>query len=123
VRQRLVDLYIRETLLSLGAERARAAQKAGREPGPAGSIGKLASALIAARYRDLLFDLRGIGSVAWADGDGAEWAERALDTLSQGIAGGTNEIQRNILGDRVLGLPREPAVDRDVPFKDLLVNK
>jgi alkylation response protein AidB-like acyl-CoA dehydrogenase len=67
--------------------------------------------------------VRGIASVAWADGDGAEWAERALDTLAQGIAGGTNEIQRNILGDRVLGLPREPSIDRDVPFQDLLANR
>jgi alkylation response protein AidB-like acyl-CoA dehydrogenase len=123
VRQRLADLYIRETLLSLGAERARAQVKAGREPGPSGSIGKLASALIAARYRDLLLDLHGAESVAWLDGGGAERAERALDTLMSSIAGGTNEIQRNIVGDRVLGLPREPSVDRDVPFRELLVNR
>ena len=61
--------------------------------------------------------------MAWVDGEGAERAERALDTLMTSIAGGTNEIQRNILGDRVLGLPREPSVDRDVPFQDLLVNR
>ena len=123
VRQRLADLYIRETLLALGAERTRAEVKAGREPGPAGSIGKLASAVVAARYRDLLLDLHGAGAVAWLDGAGAEPAERALETLSSSIAGGTNEIQRNILGDRVLCLPREPSIDRDVPFRDLLVNR
>ena len=52
---------------------------------------------------------------------GDQWARGILTAFQANIAGGTDEIQKNIIGDRVLGLPREPAVDRDVPFNELRV--
>jgi hypothetical protein len=48
------------------------------------------------------------------------WSDQCLSVPSLSIAGGTDEVLRNIIGERVLGLPREPQVDRDVPFNDLV---
>jgi len=52
---------------------------------------------------------------------GGEIQHRALSAPGSSIAGGTDEIQRGIVGERVLGLPKEPRTDRDVPFKDLTI--
>jgi alkylation response protein AidB-like acyl-CoA dehydrogenase len=119
LRQCLAQLWSAEVVQSILAIRTQADQQAGRAPGPSGSIGKLFGASIAVLVRDLTFRVLGADGTAWAHPDGASLPNEALKTLSSGIAGGTNEIQRNILGERVLGLPREPAVDRDVPFRDV----
>ena len=52
---------------------------------------------------------------------GGEIQQRALSAPGASIAGGTDEIQRGIVGERVLGLPKEPRTDRDVPFRDLTI--
>ncbi|MFP5070602.1 hypothetical protein ACLFMI_13145 [Pseudonocardia nantongensis] len=67
--------------------------------------------------------LGGADVVAW-EPDDAPAAELALginSAPSSSIAGGTNEVQHNIIGERILGLSKEPQVDRDVPFRELRV--
>jgi alkylation response protein AidB-like acyl-CoA dehydrogenase len=121
IRQDLMRLYQAEVCQSLMAARTRAEVEGGKTPGPGGSLGKLAGARIAALYRDLSMAIVGTSAVAWANDGGGQWAKDAVGTFASGIAGGTNEIQRNIIGERVLGLPREPSVDKDLPFSELRV--
>ena len=121
LRQKLMRIYAMETCQSLVSMRTRAEMKAGKTPGPGGSISKLATTTIMDQVRDVSMEIVGAGGVAWEDESDGRWQRGALTSLQGGIAGGTNEIQRNIIGDRVLGLPRDISVDKGIPFKDLKV--
>jgi len=123
VRDRLMRIYAMETTKSLLALRTRAELKAGKAPGPGGSLGKLATSVIARHFRAVVLETAGPGSIAWDTADGGALQQQMIWSLQWGIAGGTDEIKRNIIGDRVLGLPREPALDKNVAFKDLAVGK
>jgi alkylation response protein AidB-like acyl-CoA dehydrogenase len=123
VRDQLMQVYSMETTKALIAMRTRAEMKAGNTPGPGGSLGKLYGSVIAWKVRAIAQEMAGVGSIAWESDDprGGNLQHVMLRTFASGIAGGTDEIQRNIIGDRVLGLPREPAVDKGVAFRDLKV--
>ncbi|MEV0620729.1 acyl-CoA dehydrogenase family protein [Nonomuraea sp. NPDC050404] len=117
VRDELVELHIRSRALALFNQRLAQEAKAGIFPGARGSAAKLLLAELALYQADTGTRLVG-PEAALADHPLA----RAI-SLAPGMAlgGGTNEIMRNIVGDRVLGLPPEPRVDKTVPFKDLKV--
>jgi alkylation response protein AidB-like acyl-CoA dehydrogenase len=121
LRQALVRLYSLEFCQSLLAAQTRARIQAGRAPGPAGSLGKLMRSRVARQVRDAAFVVEGPSSCAWdsRDREVDRWSKDTLSMLSASIAGGTDEVQKNIIGERVLGLPREPAVDRDIPFSKM----
>ena len=123
VRQGIADVYISTQIMGYIGQRTRAAVKAGKAPGPEGSIAKLAGALLARRTSDLGIAIAGAGGQAWESDNPREsrWALSVLSAPASRIAGGTDEVQRNIIGERVLGLPKEPQVDRDLPFKELKV--
>jgi alkylation response protein AidB-like acyl-CoA dehydrogenase len=121
LRQRLAQIYIDQEIKDINLFRANAARQVGQEPGPEGSIGKLFNAEYNQRRAELAITAAGMGGVAWLPGD-AEAAARAesfLRSRANTIEGGTSEVLRTQIGERVLGLPREPEPDRDTPWRQL----
>jgi alkylation response protein AidB-like acyl-CoA dehydrogenase len=112
-RQRAADVLASLRMQTWTARRARDTARAAGRPGPEGSGAKVRASISTRKAADLAIDLAGAeGMLA-----GGEWQTLFLTAPSMSIRGGTDEIQRNIIGDRVLGLPAEPRVDKDIPFE------
>jgi alkylation response protein AidB-like acyl-CoA dehydrogenase len=120
VRQQLASVYIHQQIRRMNAARIAAATAGGQPPGAEGSIGKLlwvagmteigqvAASLLGPR---LIADTGEWGTYAWND--------HVLGAPGYRIAGGSDEIQRTIIAERVLGLPGDVRTDRDVPWRDI----
>jgi alkylation response protein AidB-like acyl-CoA dehydrogenase len=117
-RQRIVDVLMRERTMRWTAMRAAEARRQGRPPGPEGSLAKLAASELARRCAVAHTHLRGTDAMLAGD----VIHEILVSVPAVSIAGGTDEIQHNIIGERVLGLPKEPSVDSDIPFRDVRRN-
>jgi alkylation response protein AidB-like acyl-CoA dehydrogenase len=121
VRDRLVQAVIEGRLIRITNLRAAGARRAGRQPGPEGSITKLFQAEYNQRLQALAVDVLGARGMAWTPDDrrSADVVRGFLRSRANTIEGGTSEVMRNILGDRVLGLPREPDPSRDLPWSEV----
>lgn len=121
VRQEIAKLLTLSKSAEWTARRARAAQVLGRNQGPEGSIGKLAASHVARLANHVHTLIAGVDAMLTGDDSPMEGiiAEILVSTPAISIAGGTDEIQRNIISERVLGMPKEPRNDTDRPFKDV----
>ena len=134
LRDRVTQLWARAELLRLTNMRARESASRG-VPGPEGSVGKLLSAELNKEIFECAVDVGGRRGMLHPYGYPMLRPEQAggntrlfdasrmfLRARANSIEGGTSEIMRNILGERVLGLPKEPQIDRDVPWSDIARN-
>ena len=135
VRQALMRLYAEERIRDWTNQRVRAQVRAGRSPGPESSIGKVHQGALNQRAQLLAVDLLGLDAVAWVPDDRAAGsAEPGADGYSAGlpsevrgmlrsrantIEGGTTEVNQNVIGERVLGLAREPDPFRSTVWRDV----
>ncbi len=125
LRERLVRLWAQAEAGRLTNLRASQLREAGT-PGPEGSVGKLLNAELNQRIYELCIDLLGPAGMLYASYAmrrpdeasfvGSDVRKMLLRSRANTVEGGTSEIMRNILGERVLGLPGEPRVDRDLPW-------
>jgi alkylation response protein AidB-like acyl-CoA dehydrogenase len=121
VRRRLAELYARQRATGLFAVLLREEAQAGRMPGARGSVAKLAGSELGHFAGNVAEDVLGDQLAAYDADELGAVATMIIAAPGSAIAGGTSEIQRNIIGERVLGLAKDPGVDRSTPFNQLRV--
>ncbi len=122
VAERLADAWIAEEGLRLHRCRTLTALGRGELPGPEQSIGKLVKASLAQRLANFALELRGAEGLLAEDAPDSPWlaVQRTWSwSAAMRIAGGTDEILRNVIAERVLGLPEEARPDKGVPFNEV----
>jgi alkylation response protein AidB-like acyl-CoA dehydrogenase len=118
-----MTLWAEERVRGWTNARARSALAAGQSPGAASSIGKIHQATLNQQIQDLMVDLIGTPALAWPATHDADAAPREvrgmLRSLANGTEGGTTDINKNILAERVLGMPKEPDPWKGKAWKDV----
>jgi alkylation response protein AidB-like acyl-CoA dehydrogenase len=123
VRQLLAEAHVAAVVARQVGDRVMTGVRTGAYRGDWGSLLKLGMGMDAPRRGEIGLAVGGTDAVVWDEEAGDNLGAHSVKWLtarSIAIAGGTNEMQRNIVSERLLGMPREPSDDRTVPFRELL---
>jgi alkylation response protein AidB-like acyl-CoA dehydrogenase len=120
-RQRLAATYSRLQIMKYLGWRSLTAVTKGRAPGPESSVGKLLYSRHLAELGDLVMALQGPAGMLFdpADADSHHFTTQFLGQWGSRIGGGTDQVQGTVIGERVLGLPGEPRLDKDVAWNEI----
>lgn len=123
LRSRIMRLWAQEQIRGWTNARVRAALSAGQSPGAASSIGKVHQATLNQQIQEVMVDLCGTAALAWEAGEDPDVLPREVHgwmrSLANSTEGGTTDINKNILGERVLGLPKEPDPWKGRPWREI----
>lgn len=125
LRQRVIDVFIQHRVIRYLGWRAQTAYDRGEVAGAEASVIKLAHSRLQGELGEVAMALLGAQGLGLGY-DAVEenpWQIRFLAQWNSRIGGGTEQVQRNILGERILGLPREPRLDKDLAFRDIVRNQ
>ncbi len=122
VRQLVAEDRVNQRVQAQLIERVTTGIRSGVFPGPAGALPRLFAATNTERNFDIAVEILGSEIGAWTHDDIYNWGEIYLKRQGGSLGGGSNEMQRNIIAERVLGMPREYAADRDRPFDEVRHN-
>ena len=123
VRQLVAESHVLTQVMEQIAKRVTAGMVSGLYPPAAGALLRLMGARNGVRRADIALEIAGSGAAAWRAGDvPGQMGVRFLNRQGNELGGGSTEIQRNIISERVLEMPREYAADRDVPFSQVRRN-
>jgi alkylation response protein AidB-like acyl-CoA dehydrogenase len=123
VRQLVADSHVIGKVQNALVERVTTGINNGHFPGPAGSLLRLATAVTSVKWTNIANEIAGTSAVAWKKGDpGGAYGTQFIFRQGACLGGGSNEMQRNIISERVLGMPRDRGEDPDAPFSQVRKN-